>query len=408
MGMRMTMTASAHAFGLDRSPAAASVAISRVEVFDDLARAEPHWRALETGGATVSPYQRFDMLAPWQREVGAREGITPFIVIGFDSVGRPAFLWPLGSWASGPFRTAGFLGGKHANYNVALWRPDVAVAMTAENLNGILQTLRRQRNAPDMLVLERQPHVWDDVANPFERLAHQAAPSHSRKLTIVGRVEAALAAVAKSVKRERLPAKERRLEAHPGYRYHRLTETADIDRILDVFFRLKATRLSAQGLPNIFAKPGNEAYLREICRLRASGNAPVELHVLETDEEMIAMFGGTNDGRRFSGMFNTYTLSDLSRHSPGLILLSHMIRSFAEQRGEVFDLGVGEARYKNFFCKEPEMLFDSFLPLTLRGRLISACSRMTARTKGAIKQNEMMMALVKKFRRSRATPVAPD
>ena len=103
--------------------------IARVEVFDDMAAAEPFWRALEADDAWATPYQRFDLLAAWQRHVGARNGIVPFIVIGFDAAGRPLFLLPLGRKRMGPLSVAGFLGSKHASFNIGLWARDLAAAV---------------------------------------------------------------------------------------------------------------------------------------------------------------------------------------------------------------------------------------------------------------------------------------
>jgi CelD/BcsL family acetyltransferase involved in cellulose biosynthesis len=94
--------------------------IARVEVFDDMRVAEPFWHALERDDAWATPYQRFDLLAAWHHHVGARQGIVPFIVTGFDLAGRPLFLWPFGRKQLGPLRVAGFLGSKHASFNVGL------------------------------------------------------------------------------------------------------------------------------------------------------------------------------------------------------------------------------------------------------------------------------------------------
>jgi hypothetical protein len=57
-------------------------------------------------------------------------------------------------------------------------------------------------------------------------------------------------------------------------------------------------------------------------------------------------------------MFNTYTLGEHSRHSPGLILLRHMVVDSADRGLRAFDLGVGKAEYKSTFCDEVEPLFD--------------------------------------------------
>ena len=59
-------------------------------------------------------------------------------------------------------------------------------------------------------------------------------------------------------------------------------------------------------------------------------------------------------------MFNTYTLGENARHSPGLVLLTHMVADSAARGLRSFDIGVGRAHYKSFFCREPEPLFDTF------------------------------------------------
>ena len=41
--------------------------------------------------------------------------------------------------------------------------------------------------------------------------------------------------------------------------------------------------------------------------------------------EVIAIFAGVADGHRFSMMFNTYTMSESARYSPGLILMRDII-----------------------------------------------------------------------------------
>src|SRR5699024_11747964 len=57
--------------------------------------AEATWRSLETPQHSYTPYQRFDFLASWQRQVGEREGLRPFIVVAHDSERRPLLLLPL-------------------------------------------------------------------------------------------------------------------------------------------------------------------------------------------------------------------------------------------------------------------------------------------------------------------------
>ena len=99
------------------------------------------------------------------------------------------------------------------------------------------------------------------------------------------------------------------------------------------------------------------------------------------------MFSGAYDAYRFTAMFNSYTLGDNARWSPGLILLMYLVANCADRGIKSFDIGPGDARYKTFFCKDPEPLFDSFLPLTARGRLLSTVIRPSYALKRWIKSS---------------------
>ncbi len=53
-------------------------------------------------------------------------------------------------------------------------------------------------------------------------------------------------------------------------------------------------------------------------------------------------------------MFNTYTLSENAKHSPGVILVRDIIDHYAAKNYVAFDLGIGADEYKRQFCKDDE------------------------------------------------------
>src|SRR5476651_452811 len=131
--------------------------IARIDVFEDMAAAEPHWRALERADNLATPYQNYDFLEPWQRHVGVESGVSPFIVVGFNAGGTPLFLWPLGLRKFGGLRLVEFLGGKHANFNMALWRSDAAATVSINDLRTVLQRIAERA---DIVKLTNQPQTW--------------------------------------------------------------------------------------------------------------------------------------------------------------------------------------------------------------------------------------------------------
>jgi CelD/BcsL family acetyltransferase involved in cellulose biosynthesis len=101
-------------------------------------------------------------------------------------------------------------------------------------------------------------------------------------------------------------------------------------------------------------------------------------------------------------MFNTYTLSENSRHSPGLILLRQMIIEIADRGLRGFDLGVGKADYKTVFCDEVEFLFDTVMGLTTLGRIAAPAMYAATATKRLIKDKPSLWKTVQALRRLRA------
>src|SRR5258708_12262098 len=65
--------------------------------------------------------------------------------------------------------------------------------------------------------------------------------------------------------RRRLKGKERKLQSLPGYRYGVAVTDAEIKRLLDWFFLVKPLRMAEQKLPNVFAEPGVEEFVRGAC-----------------------------------------------------------------------------------------------------------------------------------------------
>jgi len=371
--------------------------IARVEIVREMAAAEAIWRSLEQPEQFFTPYQRFDFLDAWQRHVGVAEQLEPFIVVARDAELRPLMLLPLGLERRFGLRIALFLGGKHATFNMPLWRRDAAQTADARELDALIAGLRAQPDGADVLALRQQPLRWRDLANPMAQLPHQASVNECPVLLLDP--AASPSDRISNASRRRLKTKEKKLQALPGYRYSQATSDDDVRRVLDAFFRIKPVRMAAQKLPNVFADPGVEDFIRRACQTElAGGGRAIEIHALESDDDMIAMFAGVADGHRYSMMFNTYTLSEAARYSPGLILMRSIIDHYAELGYSRLDLGIGSDDYKKQFCKDDEPIFDSFVALTPRGRIAATAMASIDRAKRTVKQTPALMQMAQALR----------
>jgi CelD/BcsL family acetyltransferase involved in cellulose biosynthesis len=370
--------------------------ISRIEIFDEPGQAEAIWRGLEDLQHFSTPFQRFDFLRPWQQLVGERAGYRPFIVVAFDDERRPLVLLPLTIGESFGSRIASFMGGKHATFNMGLWDRDFAKVATRADLEAVFSAIR-ERAAVDALAFFQQPLKWQDQPNPLALLPHQPSVNDCPLMTISP--EAAPTDRISHSLRRRLGSKERKLKNLAGYRYCVAGDDGEIKRLLDAFFRIKPQRMAAQKLPNVFEEAGVENFIREACMTRlANGGRVIEIHALECDDEVIAIFAGVADGRRFSMMFNTYTISQNSRYSPGLILVRNIIDHYAERDYRILDLGVGPDDYKRHFCKNSEPIFDCFVSLSLRGRIATAAMSGVNRIKHLVKHTPALLPTARRLR----------
>lgn len=370
--------------------------IASIDIFGDLGRAETIWRHLEDQQHVSTPYQRFDFLGPWQRLVGERENFRPFIVVAYDVERRPLLLLPLALRQERGVRVASFMGGKHATFNMALWDRDFAAAATRADLDTLIAAISARSEA-DVLSFSQQPRSWRDLRNPMALLPHQVSANDCPLMTMVPDTPPT-ARISNSFRR-RLKGKERKLSALPGYRYRVASTDAEIRRLLDAFFRIKPLRMAEQKLPDVFADPGVEDFIRGVCLTPlAGGGHVIDIHALECDDEVIAIFAGVADGYRFSMMFNTYTMSGHSRFSPGLILVRNIVDHCAERGYRALDLGIGSDSYKRLFCKSDEPIFDSFIPLNLRGTIAAAAMSGVNRAKHLVKHTPALFHVVQKLR----------
>jgi CelD/BcsL family acetyltransferase involved in cellulose biosynthesis len=371
--------------------------IAGVDIISDLGQVETVWRSLEGERHLSTPYQRFDFLNAWQSQVGNRENLSPFIVIARDKECRPLLLLPLTLRHEHGVRIASFMGGKHATFNMALWNGEFAASATEADLDALMSAINGHARA-DVLALHQQPARWRDLQNPMAMLPHQASVNDCPLMMMTPGAEPA-ARISNSL-RGRLRSKERKLKALPGYRSGIASGDAEIKRLLDAFFRIKPLRMAEQKLPNVFAEPGVENFIRNACLapLLAGGGHAIDIHALECDAEVIAIFAGVADGHRFSMMFNTYTMSENSRHSPGLILMRDIVDHCAGLGYQALDLGIGSDEYKRLFCKSNEPIFDSFIALTPRGQVAAAAMSGINRAKHVVKHNPALLQMAQKLR----------
>lgn len=370
---------------------------SRISVEGDIAALEAEWRGLEST-ALVTPYQAYDWVRPFVETVGRAERMQFRFARVLDGSGATLALLPLVVTRRHGTRFAEFIGGKHANYHMGLYRPEFAQALGDEAAGALLREIGAAIGGIDALVFINQPVSWQGIANPTARLAAGASPSRAYKLALQqGDCEGTLRRSMSKHARKKLTTKRNRFAEFGTSELVRAQSEPEIERILDAFLAQKAARFAQMGLPDPFADPAIRAFLRQAAS-GSPGRAPiVELYSLDLQGRSVATYVGAVQGARFSGMATSFDLdSEAARTSPGEILLVELIRLKCHAGIAMFDLGVGEARYKTTICDDQDDLVDTFLPLTGKGRAYARFSQAKRALKRRIKASPVALKLAQR------------
>lgn len=358
----------------------------------DLTALEADWRELEAD-ALVTPYQAYDWVRPYVETIGRAEGMAFHFVRVEDDRGRLLALFPLVITRRLGTRFAEFIGGKHANYHMALYRPDFAEALDAAATEALLAEVGAAIGRIDALFLTNQPTDWQGIANPPATLASGQSPSRAYKLALEpGDCEGTLRRSMSKHARKKLTTKRNRFAEFGPSELIQARGAAEIERVLETFLAQKAARFAQMGLPDPFATPGIRSFLREGAMGQPGRPPAIELYSLDLSGRSVATYVGAVQGQRFSGMATSFDLdSEAARTSPGEILLVELIKRKCQSGLTMFDLGVGEARYKTTICDDSDELVDTFFPLTAKGRAYAGYSQAKRALKRRIKASPLAL-----------------
>jgi len=374
---------------------AGAVSISVHDRFDAI---EPLWRELEETGI-CSAYQRYDWTEAWQRHIGQRINMRPVIVIGTEQA-RPVMLLPFGLIEQDGLRVLRFMGGTHSNYNLGIYDRDFMIRANAAHMRRMLHDMTDVIGRLDLFELRNQPATWLGLRNPFTMLAHSPTASAGHSTLLASDFDALFRERRGKRGRKKLKWQERALESVGGYEVRRAESLAEAHKVLAVFAEQKAARFNAQGIRNVFADVGVMDFLHELADRTFSSNRqpPLEVYYLTAGGKIRATMAGAVGAGRFSGFFNSISSDDLTRVSPGELLLTKLIGELCGRGIREFDLGVGEGRYKAAWCDHTDQLFDTLYGVSFKGKASAALLRAKLSAKRRIKQNEALWALATETR----------
>ncbi len=383
---------------LGDQPVAREAGVTRgwasLSVVEDIAALAEDWRALEQR-ALVTPYQAHGWVRAFAETVGRAERMVFRHAVLRGATGEPLAILPLVITRRNGIRFAEFIGGKHANYHMGLYDPAFAAGLDAAAARLMLAEIGAAIGGLDAFIFVNQPTQWQGVPNPLAQLAGGPSPSGAYKLALTpGDAEGSLRRSMSSHAHKKLKNKRNRFQAYGPSEVVRARTPEEIARVIDAFLRQKAARFAMMGIADPFAPPAVRRFIERGARADGETAPALELYSLDVGGQSVATYVGAVQGARFSGMATSFDMdSEVAKSSPGEILLVELIKLKCREGVTVFDLGVGEARYKTTICDERDDLVDTFLPLTAKGRAFALFSRAKREIKRRIKASPTALKL---------------
>jgi CelD/BcsL family acetyltransferase involved in cellulose biosynthesis len=373
-----------------------------IDVVEDWARLQPVWDDLIADGG-ASAYQSYALQSALKNHASEISNGKSIAAVLRDSAGRIVMILPLVIKQSGPIRIARFAGGKHVNFNLPI-TANGAVPMSRDALYALVQKLGRAIGC-DLFDLINMPLAWEGRINPFATLPGTPSPSFGYKTALTGDCETLIINRLSDDARSKLKRKAKKLAEIAPISFREAATPEEASRFLEAFLAHKAARLAAMGIDDPFSEPGVEAFIREASTTGFDKGKPaIRLYAMLVGERIVATYGATVDERRFSGMFTAFDATpDVGRFSPGEHLLMWLVQSHCRMGLATFDLGVGEARYKQAYCEVAEPLVDVAFPVTRRGALFARFSRSKSALKRRLKQDTRFMKLLGVYRQWKAS-----
>lgn len=358
-----------------------AVQISIFETFED---AKPVWEQVEENGECYA-FQTYRWLSRWHAAIGAQDGIRLCIVLVEDLDGDPLFILPLGIQSRWLGACLLWLGGALTDYRGPLLGPHYHERVDAEFFVAIWEAIQRELPAFDYIFLEQQPAQIGACDNPFTTtLACEAHPSDAHYTFMGGTLQGFLESKRSKRWLSTERRKERRLAEYGAARFVVAQSVEEIRELLPVTLEQKSRRYRELGVHDLFIEPSYVRFVQEMTEEHAR-EFFVFLCALTMGDRVLASFWGLVFRGRLYYLLPTYARDELTRYSPGNVLLRHMFEWCLENKVEVFDFTVGDEPYKALWCDQELALYDHFDGATLKGKLGVRLVRTQRRIKRKIK-----------------------
>jgi CelD/BcsL family acetyltransferase involved in cellulose biosynthesis len=310
-------------------------------------------------------FQSREFLDIWRDTIGKASRFEPCFVVVRDAEGRPVLYLPLIIETKFNVRLLRFMDCGVADYNAPIVAADRT--LSRQEFHEVWADVLARLPSFDVIDLKK---IASDVAgalNPLTYLdctsfgdsGHAIALTRLRDWTDTRRTEARLRRKLQNYAKGLSQVGEPRFIVNP--------EAAEAARVAERLLELKRRKYQRTSTPDFLAAPGVERFYREMLSPARLGTIS-HLSALTVGDTVASAHLGFIGRGRFYYIFPAYDTA-FGRHRVGHLLLQHLIDQSVTQDFETFDLGIGDASYKNKWATHHLALHSHERAVTAAGRV---------------------------------------
>jgi CelD/BcsL family acetyltransferase involved in cellulose biosynthesis len=310
-------------------------------------------------------FQSREFLDIWLDTIGKASGVESYFVMVRDADGRPVLYLPLIIETKFNVRLLRFMDCGVADYNAPIVAADRT--LSRQDFHDVWAEILALLPSFDVIDLKK---IASDVAGavnplayldctPFGDSGHGIALSRLRDQTDTRRAVARL--------RRKLQSHAKGLSRIGEPRFIVNPAAAEAARVAERLLELKRRKYQRTSTPDFLTAPGVERFYREMMSPGRLGTISHLSALMIGDTVTSAHLGFIGRGR-FYYIFPAYD-TEFGRHRVGHLLMEHLIDQSVAQDFDTFDLGIGDASYKNKWATYHLAVYNHERAVTAAGRV---------------------------------------
>lgn len=366
----------------------------QISIYDSFAAVEQPWRQFEQTSDNFV-FQNFDWLSNWHQTKTHAFNLKLCLTLIKSSDDKILMLLPLGVEKRGCVNCLVWLGGQVSDYHAPLLSSDAEQACSSSLFISLWQRICTQLPGFDAIHFEKMPKTINGQVNPFSYLP--CVPNASKAhFTLLGNnfeqfLKSRLSNNAiKSAKRS-----QRRIEEQGKVEFVIATQPEQINQLLSVMITQKSRSYQELGVADLFASQDIKEFFNTM------SNKPtrlVHLSALLLDDQILATHWGLVYKNHFYYLYPSYERNELSKYSPGTVLLWRLFEWCIQNQIAIYDFTIGDEPYKDKWCNSSLDLVDYYHAKTLQGHLLIWPLRTAKQLKRSIKQSEPLWQKIQAIR----------